>query len=157
VDVLPAQVASSKALAHFNAASVSAEFEAYLPNPIEHLQVLHPQLFAVKQCPFLERRIFEQVAPVELQRGFVTAERQFPLAGFLPASGAQCDAKRFCIEPQGDVGMERESTLTMHHDRVLADDAQVASKSIQGDMEAVADNVGRGFGPEDATKSVAVH
>ncbi len=29
--------------------------------------MLHPQLFAFKQCPFLEPRIFEQVAPIELQ------------------------------------------------------------------------------------------
>ncbi len=37
--------------------------------------MLHPQLFAFKQCPFLERRIFEQVAPIELQSSFITAER----------------------------------------------------------------------------------
>ena len=44
-------------------------------NPVERLEMLHPQLFAFKQCPFLERRIFEQVAPIELQSSFITAER----------------------------------------------------------------------------------
>lgn len=59
VNVLPAQVASSEASAYLDTASVSAEFEAHLRNPIERLQVLHPQLFAVEQHPFLEWRIFE--------------------------------------------------------------------------------------------------
>jgi len=116
--------------------------------------MLHPQLFAFKQCPLLERRIFEQVAPIELQSSFITAERNLRSANFLLASYAQRCAERMGIEPQCHVGMQREPALAVDNDRVLADGTQVASEPIQGDMEAIADNVGSGFRPEDAAEGV---
>ena len=64
VYVSTAQLAGNEALAQLDALSVVAEFEVDHGCPVERLKMLHPQLFAVEQHPFLERRIVEQVAPV---------------------------------------------------------------------------------------------
>lgn len=59
--IFPARVAGGQASAHRNAVGVSAHLEAHYRDAIKRLEMLHSQLFAVQQRPFLERRVLEQV------------------------------------------------------------------------------------------------
>ena len=54
--------------------------------------------------------------------------------------------KRLRIEPQVHVVVEGEASLTVDHDRMIAEGTQVTPESVQGDMEAVAGNVGAASG-----------
>jgi len=91
--IFPAWVAGGQALAHRNAVGVSAHLEAHYRDAIKRLEMLHSQLFAVQQRPFLERRVLEQVTPVELQGRLVAAQRDLRPAAFLLARGIYRPAK----------------------------------------------------------------
>jgi len=74
VYVLPARVACKEELAHRNAGDVLSSSK-HLRNPVERLEMLHPQLFGVQTMPIPRTAHLRASRPIELQSSFITAER----------------------------------------------------------------------------------
>jgi len=153
VYVLPARVACKEELAHRNPGDVLTELETSSQSGRASRDAA-PSAVRVQTMPIPRTAYLRAGRPDRTPEQFITAERNLRSADFLLASCAQRCAERLGIEPQCHVGMKREPALTVDNDRVLAGGTQVASEPIQGDMEAIADNVGSGFRPEDAAERV---
>lgn len=89
VHFLPAQIPRDEPLARVEAVAVAVCGEPQPGHLVERIEIIQPQPLTGQQCPFLERRILEQLTPIELKRFLVPGERAVLVVGRLLARGTQ--------------------------------------------------------------------
>ena len=117
--------------------------------------MLHPQALPPRQRPFLERCILQQFPAVQLEGALIAREGAFLAAGAFVMPGGEGLIECFDVEPQIDPGMQAETALAMHDDRMFTHRSQVLPQPVEGDVQPVAYDIGGRVGPERAAQFVA--